>query len=221
MANEFTGKNAAGDTIYMKPASGDGLAAPTAYVAARGVLDGHDVAAGATTDNAVVSDTSGTRNGFLRGLVKIFADVWNSSSHFLKVSLATTLNITDDAIKTYPVLSGVVRSDGTVLTPLNAIVSVSSSGDNTFIAAPGAGSYIYVLGYSLQAQGTTTAQLQGSTGTSGNVSQSWSFQAREGVSIQAPPGRYLFKLGDNERLDLNLGSAVTVTGQVWYVVNNA
>jgi hypothetical protein len=53
--------------------------------------DGGNIVLGATTDAAVSTDTTGTISGKLRGLVKIFADVWNSTSHFLSVSLATLI----------------------------------------------------------------------------------------------------------------------------------
>lgn len=46
-------------------------------------------AIGTTADAAVVTDASGTVISFLRGLVKIFADVWDSVNHFLSVSQAT------------------------------------------------------------------------------------------------------------------------------------
>lgn len=49
------------------------------------VADGADVAEGSTSDAAIVSDSAGTVSGKLRGLVKIFADVWNSTAHALKV----------------------------------------------------------------------------------------------------------------------------------------
>lgn len=42
---------------------------------------------GTVTDAAVTTDTNGTTSGKLRGLVKIFADVWDSTSHFLKVNI--------------------------------------------------------------------------------------------------------------------------------------
>lgn len=54
------------------------------------IADGSNIAEGATTDAAVVSDTTGTISGKLRGLVKIFADVWDSTNHFIRVSLSLT-----------------------------------------------------------------------------------------------------------------------------------
>jgi hypothetical protein len=49
------------------------------------IADGADVAQGATTDVAVTADVSGTLSGKLRGLVKIFADVWDAVNHRFKV----------------------------------------------------------------------------------------------------------------------------------------
>jgi hypothetical protein len=49
------------------------------------IADGADAAEGFTTDAAVVSDANGTVSSKLRGLVKIFADVWDSVNHRLKV----------------------------------------------------------------------------------------------------------------------------------------
>lgn len=50
------------------------------------VADGADVTTGATTDAAITTNTTGTISGKLRGLVAILADVWNSSSHTLKIT---------------------------------------------------------------------------------------------------------------------------------------
>src|SRR5579864_557651 len=49
------------------------------------IVDGGDVAEGATTDAAVTSDANGTISAKLRGLVKIFASVWDSVNGRLKV----------------------------------------------------------------------------------------------------------------------------------------
>lgn len=49
------------------------------------VADGANVAEGSITDAAVVSDANGTLSGKLRGVVKILADVWDSTNHLLKV----------------------------------------------------------------------------------------------------------------------------------------
>lgn len=49
------------------------------------IANGADTAEGTTTDAAIVTDTSGTVIGFLRGLVKILADVWSSARHTLHI----------------------------------------------------------------------------------------------------------------------------------------
>lgn len=60
------------------------------------IADGADVNAGATTDAAVTGNNTGTLSAKLRGLSKILADVWDSTNHWLKVSIQnptiTTVN---------------------------------------------------------------------------------------------------------------------------------
>jgi len=54
------------------------------------IADGADVTEGAIADAAVTGDNSGTESAKLRGLNKIFADVWDSVSHYLKVNIQNT-----------------------------------------------------------------------------------------------------------------------------------
>ena len=79
--------NANGDQTALQggPASaadsnGNVLAPASMYV-----YNGNDVAQGNTTDAAVVGDNPGTISAKLRGLSKIFNDVWDSVNHFLLV----------------------------------------------------------------------------------------------------------------------------------------
>ncbi len=59
------------------------------------IVDGGDVAEGATTDAAVTTDVNATVSAKLRGLVKILGDVWDSGNHWLKVSIQNaTLAVT-------------------------------------------------------------------------------------------------------------------------------
>lgn len=54
-----------------------------------------DATVGDTADAAITTDAVGTLSGKLRGLVAILADVWDSASHFLKVSIQNaTLAVT-------------------------------------------------------------------------------------------------------------------------------
>lgn len=57
------------------------------------VADGANVALGTTTDAAQTDATqTGTIVAFLKGVVKVLADVWNSTDNYLKVSLATLIS---------------------------------------------------------------------------------------------------------------------------------
>ena len=49
------------------------------------VKDGSNLVEGATTDAAVTGDNSGTLSAKLRGLTKIFTDIWDSVNHRIKV----------------------------------------------------------------------------------------------------------------------------------------
>jgi hypothetical protein len=64
----------------------DATSANRATVSSGGALLTSDTTTGATTDTAVVTDVNGSVSGKLRGLVKIFADVWNSTTHRLQVT---------------------------------------------------------------------------------------------------------------------------------------
>jgi hypothetical protein len=51
------------------------------------VADGANVNQGANADAAVTGDNSGTLSAKLRGLSKMFADMWDSGNHWMKVSV--------------------------------------------------------------------------------------------------------------------------------------
>lgn len=78
---------------------------------------------GNITDSAVVTDANGTVIGFLRGLIKIFADIWNSTLHGLKVVEQNTSNAFDEE-------AGVVLTEKRY-TP----VYIATAGDNKIISA--------------------------------------------------------------------------------------
>jgi len=108
-----------------------------------------------------------------------------------------------------PVTFGVARID----TAAAAQVEV--------VAAQGAGNKIYVVGYQLQAHGTTIGHFE-SANT--DISPEWTFQAREGV-VCAPidfdplKKRCYFVTAANEALNFTNSAAVLVTGNVQYVVS--
>lgn len=77
----------AGDTTSLdakQPALGTAAMAASSPVTIA-TDDTVSVSIGTTSDAAVDSDTTGTVIGFLRGIVKIFADVWDSTSNLVKV----------------------------------------------------------------------------------------------------------------------------------------
>lgn len=51
---------------------------------------------GRESDAAITTDVAGTISGKLRGLIKIFADVWDSSNHWLNVSIKSKLQVLID-----------------------------------------------------------------------------------------------------------------------------
>lgn len=65
--------------------------APSTGGGASTIADGANVVEGLTTDAAVISDANGTISGKLRGLVKIFADVWSSTLHTLGISQSAAI----------------------------------------------------------------------------------------------------------------------------------
>ena len=52
------------------------------------IADGADIVEGSTADAAIITDAPGTVSGKLRGLVRIFADVWDSGNHWIKIVVA-------------------------------------------------------------------------------------------------------------------------------------
>jgi hypothetical protein len=106
------------------------------------------------------------------------------------------------------------NSAGTSLVTKYAFAKVSTA-SSTLVAAVASRS-ISVLGYRIQAQGTVDVQFAGgSSGTT--LSQRWSFQAREGIAINAPHGAYEFQTSAGEGLNVQISAAVTADVSVVYV----
>lgn len=93
----------------------------------------------------------------------------------------------------------------------------ASSGTNAFITAVAA-KKIRVLGYRLQSAGTVTLKFYDTT-TPSEVTDApqWDFQAREGVSVGAPPGCFEFETAAGNGLQINLSGAIAVMVHVIYV----
>jgi hypothetical protein len=117
----------------------------TAGGSAVSIADGSDVAEGAKADIAVTGDNSGTVSGKLRGLNKIWADVWDSANHWIKVSIQNaTLAVTQSG--TWTVQPGNTANttawkvDGSAVTqPISAATLPLPSGAATAAKQPALG----------------------------------------------------------------------------------
>jgi hypothetical protein len=96
----------------------------------------------------------------------------------------------------------------------SAAVSAASSGQNTVVAAPGAGKFIRVYGYVLVASSSVTAKWQSNTT---DLTGAMSFTANSGVASGWARDGW-FDCNTNEALKLNLGGALQVSGHVLYEV---
>lgn len=138
------------------------------------IADGSNVVEGALADAAVVTDTSGTLSGKLRGLVKMFASVWDSANGRLKVDgSAVTQPVQgsnfDGIIGAAPLSPVTVGGHYLATQPVysdDAITSFGSTQRGALVVAPG------VEGFSISAAalplptGASTSALQ----TTGNTS---------------------------------------------------
>jgi hypothetical protein len=97
----------------------------------------------------------------------------------------------------------------------SAQVSDSASGDTAIVAGQ-AGKSIYVVAYSLVANGTVQATWKSSGGTA--LEGPLYLAANSGSAPSVPPPGYLFKTVTGEGLTLNLSAAIAVGGRVTYFV---
>lgn len=98
--------------------------------------DGVDATQGAKADTAITDSTqSGTIVSFIKGLVKILNDVWDSTSHLLRFSMSSNLLRTVDSVTSRPeattpinlTASGIVRTGPGILVGMY----VNSTGGGT------------------------------------------------------------------------------------------
>lgn len=102
----------------------------------------------------------------------------------------------------------------------NAVINISTSGDNDVIAAPGAGKYIAVDHLNLIPTTTVTVTFKSATTS---ISGPYPLDAKQTISLdnamQAQKG--VITCADNEAFNVNLGGAVQVGGFVKYrIVGN-
>lgn len=99
------------------------------------------------------------------------------------------------------------------------VIDHASSGDNTLVAAQGAGKKIRVLSYVLVSAGTVTARFEsgaGGTALTGQMTTAVNSVISSGFN---PYGH--FETAANALLNLELSGAVSVDGHLTYVVVDA
>lgn len=158
------------------------------------VANGSDTNAGSTTDAAVVSDANGTLSSKLRGLIKIFADVWDSANHVLKVSTLPLQN-TIDSISSYKAVGYIMN--GSTAVPVQTVIGniAASTTDGSLVAAV-SGKKIYVLGFYGHTGATATNVTLNSKGSGAGTA----------ISPVLPNGA-------------NTGQVLPIQEYGWYVTN--
>jgi hypothetical protein len=109
-----------------------------------------------------------------------------------------------------------VYQNGTARTPQFAAISGSTSGDNTLVAAAGAGNKIRVLSLYLVAAGTTTVRFESGAGGTA-LSGAMSLVANTGLVLPFSPAGH-FETAANTLLNMELNAAVQVSGSLTYIV---
>lgn len=211
--------------VQLTDSNGDPIAGSAVTIA-----DGADVTEGAIANTAVTGDNTGTVSAKLRGFNKIWADVWDSSNHWLKVSIQNaTLAVTQSGswvLAAGSALIGKVGIDQTTPGTTNAVavttaitikrvaIAASASGDNTLISAV-SGKKITVLAYELSFSGTVNAKFtDGASGT--NLGGLFYGVTNSGAANALALPSFLFQGTATTALILNLSGATAVGGGVTY-----
>lgn len=99
------------------------------------------------------------------------------------------------------------------VTLLFAKVDVSSSGDNSIVAAAGGSLKIKVVSYVLVADAAVNVKWRSATT---DLMGAAAFAANSGVSASGSPGSWLLETAANVALNLNLSGAIGVRGHICY-----
>lgn len=91
-------------------------------------------------------------------------------------------------------------------------IAASASGNNELVAAPGAGRFIRVLGYSLSSQGNVDVEFRSSNTTKVK------YYLGTHTNIARFDSEFVFDCAENEALNLNLSGVVAVGGEVRYAL---
>lgn len=121
--------------------------------------------------------------------------------------------------KPLPVQAVVVNEkivvNGVLYPVLWAEINASSSGDNTLLAAQGAGNKIRVLAVTFSCAAATTVAWKSAATTKIHA---MSFATNGGMDVNRMPAGYFLETAANEALILTLGGAVSVCGSFSYAV---
>jgi hypothetical protein len=174
---------------------------------------------GTTTDAAVVGDNNGTLSAKLRGLSKILNDVWDSASHFLKVSIQNaTLAVTQSGTWNITNVSGTVSlptgaSTETTLSSVSTAVAIPTTILNGKTTVTTAGTRVTLAG-STACKSVTIKALIANTGViyvgNSSVSSSNGFALQAGDSVS---------LNITNLTTVNLDSSVNGEGVTYLGVN--
>lgn len=92
-------------------------------------------------------------------------------------------------------------------------ISTSASGATQLVAAPGAGLFIRVFGFSLSANGTVNAKFQ-----SASTDMTGLYYLTQFGGVVRQNEQCLFDCAANEALNINLSGAVAVGGEITYAI---
>lgn len=198
---------------------------PAGVSSAVTIANGADVAEGATTDAAVVTDAAGTVSGKLRGLVKWAFERMPASlgQKAMAASLPIVIASDQSAIPlsagtarvgaVYPVSGQVVDETGVVRTVNRAILAATASGNTQLVAAQGGGVRIRVLSINFVALAAVDVKLQSATT---DLTGTYPNAANGGVVM--PNNQHgWFQTAANEALNINLSLATTVGGVLTWI----
>jgi hypothetical protein len=112
--------------------------------------------------------------------------------------------------------TGSIYQNGTARTPGFAAISGNTNGDNTLLAAQGAGHKIRVTSLFLVSAGTTTVRFESGAGGTA-LSGVMSLIANTGLVLPHNPNGW-FETAANTLLNMELNAAVQVSGSFSYIV---
>ena len=161
--------------------------------------DGGDVAQGLTTDPAVTGDTSGTLSAKLRGQLKIFTDVWDSTNHLFHVNLKQVAGAAISLANPVPVqaqrleISGLSAGpgSGTNLVLLNVTDVSNYKWYTVHLTGTWTGNIVFWTGNTSTVSDMHHNIMELSGGISGGVNPGFSFSLND-VYTGRIVGRYIY-----------------------------